>query len=657
MIRAIAGVYDPNATDALRARVVSALEPDGAAEAIQDGPLAVAWTAGPTSSPGGGEEPLCVLDGHLTNVGELAERAGLAPGQDPERVLVGVYARFGEGMFEQLRGDWVVLVWDRRTRRLLVARDQVNARPLFVRIAGDRVLFGSEVRNLLRLVDRRPAPDRGAVARWLGHSRLPPNRTLYDGITRLQAGHLLRIVDGRAALRRYWTPVLGPRLDGSREDLAAQLRAHVISAVERRCEPGVTAITLSGGLDSTTLAAVSTRCLPPERAAGRTTYSMTFPGDAGSDETEQIDTTIAELGLANTRIAVESSGILSGSLEYLRTWELPPTATTLAYWLPLGHRIAEDGIRIILDGEDGDDLFGYSPWLAADLLRQGRPLAMLRLLRRTPELSDVPTRRMLASAYRLGVKGSMPHVVHNVMRRVRGPGVTVPAWLNDASARAYDESEVSWQWKLPGQPLWWTSRVDTLMTGGFPASLFDHARRRAAMAGLERRHPYADVDLFGFVDRLPPELAFDATFNRPLLRQSMAGLVPDRIRLQARKMDLNTFVDRCIAADLPIMRPLMRADDAEVRAYVRPEALQELFAPTTVLTTTRTSHGHLGFRAWRLMEMECWLRSQERPTFADDMLARADGLARPVYTFAHVVAPGADAERKPTADQGASRGA
>ncbi|MDQ3720251.1 MAG: asparagine synthase-related protein [Actinomycetota bacterium] len=636
MNRAIAGAFDPTATEALRQKVIGALEPDGPAQAFQDGPLAVAWTGGGDEARDGDAAPSCLLDGHLTNLGAMTERAGLPPGLAPERVLLGLYARFGEGMFESLRGSWVVLVWDPANRRLLVARDQVNARPLFARIVGDRVLFASEVRNLLRLVDRRPDPDRGAVGHWLAHSRLPSDRTLYEGLARVPAGHLLRVVDGRVALRRYWTPVLGPRLEGSREELGEQLRAEIVGAVERRCEPGATAVMLSGGLDSTTLAAVSARCVAPERAPVHTTYSMTFPSHPGSDETEQIDATVAELGLASTRIEVESSGILFGSLEYLHTWQLPATATTLSYWLPLARRAAEDGIRVVLDGEDGDDLFGCSPWLAADLLSQGRPLAMLKMLRRMPLLAEAPAQVWLGTAYRIGVKGSMPHFVHRAMRSLRGPDVVAPTWLDERTGRAYAAATAPWGWKQPGQPRWWTGRVELLFTGGFPASLFDHARRRAALAGIERRHPFADLDLISFVDRLPPELAFDPRFNRPFLRDSMAGIVPDHVRLQAPKMDINSFVDAGIAADLPVMAPFVRARDARLQAYVRPEALRELFEPGTELSTLGQQ---LGFRAWRCMEMEGWLRSQEEPTFAADMLQRPD-LVRPRYELRHVPARG-----------------
>ncbi|MDQ3493163.1 MAG: asparagine synthase-related protein [Chloroflexota bacterium] len=632
MNRAIAGVYDRFASGdaAARAAVVTrALEPDGAAQVMHDGPLAVAWTgaAGDMGAAGAASDaPFCLLDGHLYNLGTLAEQAGLPPAQTSERVLAGSYARWGEAMFEQLRGDFVVLVWDSRARRLIVARDQVNARPLYVRIVGDRVLFASEVRNLLRLLQRRPGPDDAAVAHWLRHSRVPPDRTLYEGITRVEAGQLLRIVDGRPELRRYWTPNPGPQLQGSRAELAEQLRAQVVRAVERRCVSGTTAVMLSGGLDSTTLAAVGARCLGAEKAPVAT-YSMTFPDDPASDEAPQIDLTTARLGLANTRIAVKASGILAGSLEYLRTWELPPAAFTLSYWLPLAHRVAADGVRVILDGENGDDLFGYSPWLVADVILRGRPLAAARLLRRTPQRSSAPARTLLSDAYTLGIKGSMPPAVHRAVHRLRGPADYAPPWLNDRTAKTYYESFLPWDWKLAAQPRWWANRVATLITDAFPAGLYDHARRRAAMAGLDRRHPFADLDLIGFVHRLPPELAFDPQFNRPLLRESMAGLVPDEIRLQAPKMNLNTFFDDSLAIDLHVMRRLLSDANAELQAYVRPEALRELFADTAI----RSAEGEkLGYRAWRFMEVECWLRSQERPSFVDELLATNE-VAGPRY--------------------------
>ncbi|MGI8623053.1 MAG: asparagine synthase-related protein, partial [Solirubrobacteraceae bacterium] len=457
---------------------------------------------------------------------------------------------------------------------------------------------------------------------------------LYEGIVRLEAGHFLRIVDGRPELRRYWTPSRGPQLEGSRTELAEQLRAQIVRAVERRCVSGTTAVMLSGGLDSTTLAAVGARCLDPEKAPIGT-YSMTFPGDPGSDETPQIDLTTARLALANTRIAVQSSGILAGSLEYLRAWELPPAAFTLSYWLPLARRVADDGVRVILDGENGDDLFGYSPWLPADLMLRGRPLAAARLLRRTPELSAAPARTLLRDAYVLAIKGSMPPALHRAIHRVRGPTSYAPAWLNDQTASTYHESFQPWDWKLAGVPRWWASRAATLITDAFPAGRFDHARRRAAMAGLDRRHPLADLDLIGFVDRLPPELAFDAQFNRPLARESMAGLVPDEIRLQAPKMNLNTHFDDSLTADLPVVRRLLGDANAEVRAYVRPEALRELFADSTI----RSAEGEkLGYRAWRFAEVECWLRSQERPSFADELLAKKE-LRQPHYELMRMPTP------------------
>lgn len=637
MNRALAGVYDRNASGdgvAQGALLSRALEPDGTAQVMHDGPVAVAWT-GPSDPPAATPEtPFCLLDGHLYNIETLAEQAGLAPGQVPEYVLRAAYARWGEAMLEQLRGDFVVLIWDPRSGQLIVARDQVNARSLYVRMVGDHVLFASEVRNLLRLLQRRPGPDVASVAHWLRGNRIPPDRTLYEGIVRLEAGHFLQIVDGRPQLRRYWIPSRQPQLEGSRTELAERLRAQIVRAVERRCVSGTTAVMLSGGLDSTALAAVGARCIDPGQAPVGT-YSLTFPDDPASDETPQIDLTTARLGLPNTRIAVHASGILTGSLEYLTRWKLPPAAFTLSYWLPLARRGADDGVEIVLDGDNGDHLFGYSPWLAADTMLRGRLLAAVRLLGQTPELSSAPARVLLRDAYTFAIKGSMPPALHRAIHRLRGPGAFVPPWLNDRIARTYYETFHPWDWKLAAEPRWWSDRVSTLMTDAFPAALYDHARRRATMAGLDRRHPLADLDLISFVHRLPPELAFDPTFNRPLFRESMAGLVPDQIRLQAQKMNLNTIFDDSLAADLPVVRRLLLETNTELRAYVRPEALRELVGGSTIPSAEGEN---LGYRTWRFAEVECWLRSQERPSFADELLSSGE-LRQPRYELMRIPTP------------------
>jgi hypothetical protein len=242
---------------------------------------------------------------------------------------------------------------------------------------------------------------------------------------------------------------------------------------------------------------------------------------------------------------------------------------------------------------------------------------------------------LLRDAYTFAVKGSMPPALHRAIHRLRGPADYAPPWLNSETASTYYETFRPWDWKLAAEPRWWADRVSVLMTDAFPAALYDHARRRATMAGLDRRHPLADLDLISFVHRLPPELAFHPTFNRPLLRESMAGLVPDEIRLQAQKMNLNRFFDDSLAADLPVVRRLLLDANAEVRAYVRPEALQELFADGAIAT----AEGEMpGYRAWRFLEVECWLRSQERSSFADELLA-SNELGRPRYEFMRMPAP------------------
>lgn len=89
----------------------------------------------------------CALDGRIANLGELALSAGLDPGSEPAGVVAALYARAGEAVLARLRGEFALLLWDQEAGRGLIARDQLGARALHYRRAGERLVFGSEVRD------------------------------------------------------------------------------------------------------------------------------------------------------------------------------------------------------------------------------------------------------------------------------------------------------------------------------------------------------------------------------------------------------------------------------------------------------------------------------------------------------------------------------
>ena len=120
-----------------------------------------------------------------------------------------------------MRGDFALLIWDRERGEGLLARDQLGVRSLFLHDAAGSLCFASEIRHLLALLPRRPAPDRVSVAHWLTMSHRPGSATLYAGIRRLDPGAMLLLDRDGVREKPYWTPRFSEPLSASEPQLAA----------------------------------------------------------------------------------------------------------------------------------------------------------------------------------------------------------------------------------------------------------------------------------------------------------------------------------------------------------------------------------------------------------------------------------------------------
>jgi asparagine synthase (glutamine-hydrolysing) len=137
----------------------------------------------------------------------------------------------------------------------------------------------------------------------------------------------------------------------------------------------------------------------------------------------------------------------------------------------------------------------------------------------------------------------------------------------------------------------------------------DHVRARSAMAGLEPRHPLLDADVIDFMLGVDPEQGFDPHLSRPLLREAVAGLLPDAVRLRTAKSTFDAVFHRSLAGpEAERIRSLLTAPDAETRPYVDPDAAARLVAPEG----WRAAGGvqQWGLAVWRLVTAELFLRHQ-----------------------------------------------
>jgi asparagine synthase (glutamine-hydrolysing) len=601
MTRWLAGVFDPSGRGD-SSRLARALDPHGST-LIEAGPLTVAHTGASSDV----RAPVCLLDGYLDNAAELSAALGSQVGWSSETLLAAAWRRWGRELPTRLRGEFALLIWDDALGEGLLARDQLGVRSMFLHESSGVLCFASEVRHLLALLPQRPAPDPVSVAHWIAMSNRPGSATLYAGVRRLNPGCALLLDRNGARELTYWEPRFAEPLDDSEPQLAQRVRATLERAVDRRISPdGLTGVLMSGGLDSSSVAAVAVA-----RAPGRVTaQAAVFPEHPAVDESDLIDELRSALELPGVTAEVRAGGLLASALESIEEWQLPLRSWGDFWALPLLRAAAADGVRVTLGGDGGDELFGARSQLAADRLRAGHPRQALALVRELPGAGDHPPRREVARIFaNTALAGALPYRLHGALTRHSTARGGAPAWLRSQLAHDLRHSDDQLAWKRLDGPRWWAETAHGLTRGVEETGVFEHQRRRAASAGLQARHPLFDLELVELCLRLPPAATFDRYRSRPVLRAAMGGMLPDSVRLRPQKALFDSLLIDCLTdGDGLLARELLSDPRSELRAYV------DLPTMTNALFDTTTDGHTRSFRwmwqVWRLLSAECWLRSQ-----------------------------------------------
>lgn len=560
----------------------------------REGALGLAWSREGGQSTGT-PRVLVASAGRIAGLERVATELAI-PACAPEEVLARGYEAWGEGLLPRLRGAFSLVLWDRLRGSGLLVRDQLGAVPVFLHTGSGELLFASEVRVLLALLSATPSPDDVAVVHRLAGSRGPSDRTLYRGITRLPPGHLVRLDGERWQLGRWWAPSYRVPVDRPRPRLVAELRSEMRDAVARRVGGDApVGIMLSGGFDSAAVAAAA----PVVPRA----YSAVFPRHPLADESEAIALTRHALGLSGVEVALRGGSALAGALEFLDEWLVPPASPNWFLWAPVMRRAAADGMVSLLDGEGGDELFGASPALLADMLSCGRVAAAVHMARRIPGMGTQPRARWIARALQhYGVRGALPRGLHLLLRRARASERPRAQRLRPDAARLQRDTEHVWAWKDLDGPRWWAALADSLTAGSDALGGAEHLRREGTLAGVQLQHPWRDLDLVEFMLGVPPAASFDPELDRPLAREAMRAELPHQSRPRLDKAYFDALlVDALSGVDACGVRALLTGPGVEVTRYASPSAVREL----------RDGGGERSAKSlWELAVMDIWLRRQ-----------------------------------------------
>ena len=343
-----------------------------------------------------------VSDVRLDNRAELAEQIGLAPARvaamSDEALLLAGFQRFGIDVVERLLGDFFFALWEGREQRLWLARDPLGVRSGFYARRGRRFWFASELTQLLasEALPRRPNLTR--IADFLGFSLPDPRATFYEDIVRLAPGSVLSLQGELANARRYYALPFPPerKLKDNRE-YGQAFRELLVDATRVRLRTRVpTGFLLSGGLDSSSLIGIAEHTGVLASQGPLRTFSATFPDYPEIDERDYIALVHAHPGV-DGELARDGSRFDARFVRVDRTSPLDTLGDTIArqgepFYSPnffvdtlLLDEAQRSGVRLILDGLDGDTTVGHGWEYMAELLRDGRVRRLYRLVR---ELSE-----------------------------------------------------------------------------------------------------------------------------------------------------------------------------------------------------------------------------------------------------------------------------
>jgi asparagine synthase (glutamine-hydrolysing) len=301
-----------------------------------------------------------VYNGELFNFRELRaslERQGtvFSTSSDTEVVLTSLL-RDGDRVLEQFRGMFAFLVWDAETGELLGARDQLGVKPLYFAQTNGAFVAASELRTVLAHPSVKAELDPAAVVEYLAFGYVAGDRTLVKGVKKLPPGHALRLRDGRLQVWEYWDVLPATASARPEEELRAQLDAAVAAALVSDVP---VSLMLSGGLDSSTIAALAARHVDP---AGLTAYSVSF--GLPDDESAAAARLAADLGLCHREISLTQETVSDLFEDWLDGLDVPTANPTWIAVSAIASAVHQDGIKVLLSGDGGDELFGgYNRWM------------------------------------------------------------------------------------------------------------------------------------------------------------------------------------------------------------------------------------------------------------------------------------------------------
>lgn len=501
-----------------------------------------------------GQQPLAneddsiwlVFNGEIFNYvelrAELVELGHRFKTQSDTEVIVHAWEAWGEAAFARMNGQWAIALWDRKRRTLVLSRDRVGVRPLYIGRHAGRVYFASEVKSIFAADPSFPRGfDPQGVDETFSFWSVVPPQSVFAHIEELEPGHTL-VISPEGTTRRPFYEVSFPERGREAQVSIEEATKLVREALERathlrmvRADVPVASY-LSGGLDSSLVAALGQRA----KGSGFKTFSLRFE-DAEYDETAHQRTMVDLLRTDHHEVVCKKSDIAAVFPRVIYHTERPVLRTAPAPMFLLSELVHQHGVKVVLTGEGADEMFaGYDLFREAKLRRfcakfpqsERRPRLLERLypyLERSPvAMRGLSRQFFLRGLERANVPGfshEMRWSTTSALKRLYASAFRERIAGFDPNARLLGAlPELFGAWSKLGQDQY--LEIRTLLSGYILSSQGD----RMLMANsVEGRFPFLDKDVMALAHSLPPSHKLHVLNEKHVLKLVAKDLLPESI--------------------------------------------------------------------------------------------------------------------------------
>ena len=480
---------------------------------------------------------------HPEKRAELAARGHRLHTHCDTEIIPHLWEESQEKMFERLRGQFAIALYDVRRHQLTLGRDRFGISPLYWTRQGDWLLFASEIKGLLASGMVTPKADLRGLDQIFTFAAMPGPVTCFEGVQMLAPGHYLQITpanEGTAepavSERAFWTmdfPNQGeenPETDARK--LVDGLEDVLLKAVEKRLRADVpVGAYLSGGLDSSMIVAMACKL----KGEAINTYTIRVD-DPALDELSAANRTAKFIGTKPPIVQdFKASDALDIYPQLIHAAEAPVIDTSCAALLMLAKRVHGNGQKVVLTGEGADEWLAGYPWYK--IARIMGALDMFPGLR----LSNVARRGFLrlnkVPQYSPGFRDGLEKAVGGPNAWIDSYGVLALSKLRLYSGSMREVREQNHPWTTLGLDLDRAKQWDPLNRGlwvGARVTLAGHLLQakgdRVAMhSSVEARYPFLDEDVFDFTAKLHPRWKLKGFRDKHLLRLVAERWLPKEI--------------------------------------------------------------------------------------------------------------------------------